>query len=135
MALLDDEIGLAVVGAERAALGAISLDQRKQVTEVARDRGLAEQHPHPKAALLQRLLEGHGLVVGADTGRHVGVERWAAHARRVTVDVIGEAGFEFRELRFAAADDAWEVHHLSDPDRAAAAQQTLDVARRERAAW
>ena len=37
VALFDDEAGLAIVGAEHAALAAIFLDQRQQVAEVSGD--------------------------------------------------------------------------------------------------
>ena len=67
--------------------GPYSRHQRQQVAQVARVRGLADQHPHPAAALLQRLLERRRLVVGADAGRDVGVQRAAGDARGVAVDV------------------------------------------------
>ena len=61
--LLDDEVGFAVVGAEGAAVGAVLLDERKQVAQVARDRSLAQQDPHPQPAFLERLFERGCLVV------------------------------------------------------------------------
>ena len=134
MALLDDEVRLPVVSAESAAVGAVSLDQREEVAQVARDRSLAEQHPHAEAPLLQGFLEGDCLVVGADARGDVGVERRAANARRVAVHMVGKAGRQLRELSRVAGDDAWEVHHLGDSDRAAPPQQALDIALGERPA-
>ncbi len=55
-------------------------------------------------------------------------------ARRVTVDVVGQARLELGQLLGAPVDDAGEVHHLRDPDRPAAAEQALDVSDRERPA-
>ena len=109
-------VRLLVVGAERAVLGPVAADELEQVDEVARVGGLAQQHPDPAAALLERLLPGRGLVVGGDPGRRVGVELAAGHARRVAVDVrmqrhLGE------DVR-VAGDDRREVHDLGDADRA-----------------
>src|SRR6266545_353033 len=115
-----------------AAPRAVALDQGQQVAEVAGDRRLAQQDPHAKAALLQRLFEGERLVVGADARRDVGVERGAADARCVAVDVRGQSGLQLGQLAGPAGDDTWEVHHLRYPDRALAPEQALDVACRER---
>ena len=67
-------------------------------------------------------------MVGADAGRHIGVERGSAHAGRMPVDVIREAGAQLRHLGLVAGDDAGEVHHLGHADGAMPAQQALDVA-------
>ena len=134
VALLDDEVGLPVVGAESTAVGAVLLDQREEVAQVAGDRSLAEEDPHAEAPLLQGFFEGDRLVVGADARGDVGVERGAANSGRVAVHVVGQAGRQLRQLSRVAGDDAGEVHHLSDADRAAPAQQALDVPRRERPA-
>ena len=67
------------------------------------------------------------LVVGADAGGGVRVERAAEHAGRVAVDVMRER--ELRELARGAADDAGEVHHLGEPDHAPPAEQRVEVAR------
>ena len=87
VALAEQQVGLAVVGAERAVLGPVPRHQRQQVAQVARVRRLADQHPHAAAALLERLCERRRLVVGADAGGDVGVERAAGHARGVAVGV------------------------------------------------
>ena len=57
VSVLDDEVRLPVVGAEGAPVGAVPLDQREKVAKVARDRGFAEQDPHPETTLFQRFLE------------------------------------------------------------------------------
>ncbi len=131
VAMLNDEVRLAVVGAEHAPLGAVPLDKRQQVAQVARDRCLAEHDPHAEAPLLERLVESGRLVVRADAGRDVCVESSTGHAGSVAVDVVGQARAQLRQLRFVTCDDAWKVHHLRDADRAVAAQEALDVARRE----
>ena len=66
VALAQQHVRLAVVGAERAELRPVLAHQRQQVAQVARVGGLAQQHPHPAPALLERLLDGRRLVVGAD---------------------------------------------------------------------
>ena len=81
VALAHEHVRLAVVGAERAVLGPVAPDQLEQRAQVARVGGLAQQHPEAATALLQRLLPGRRLVVGADPGGGVGVERAAGDAR------------------------------------------------------
>ena len=133
--LLDDEPRLAVVGAEHAPVAPVSLDEGEQVAQVAGDRSFAKHHPHPEAPFLQRLFVGGRFVVGPNARGDVGVESRPANARRVAVDVVGETGLQLRHLGFGAGDDAGEVHHLGDADRAVPAQQALDVAGGERSRW
>ena len=128
-----EEVRLAVVGAERAVLGPVLADQRQQVAQVARVGGLAQQHPHAAAALLERLVERRRLVVGADAGGDVGVERPADHAGRVAVGVRRARHVEPREHVRRAGDDAGEVHHLGHAERPRVAQDRLHVGRLERA--
>ena len=109
--------------------GPYSRDEREQRLEVARDRRLADQQPHARAEPLAPLLDRRRLVVGADAGRGVGVQRLAEHAWRVAVDVLGARERELLELARVAGDDAGEVHHLREPDHAAAPEQSLEVAR------
>ena len=73
-------------------------------------------------------------MVGADAGRQIGVERRAAHAGRVAVDVVGEARAELVDLGRRAGDHTWEIHHLGDADGAVAAEQARDVAGAQRPA-
>src|SRR4051794_36265411 len=50
----------------------------------------ADQQPHAGAQALASLVGRVGLVVGADAGGGVGLQRVAEHARRVAVDVFRE---------------------------------------------
>ena len=134
VALAHEEVGLAVVGAERAALGPELAHERQERLQVARVGGLADQHPGALAALLERLLVGRRLVVRADAGGQVGVEVAPAHARRVAVRVRRAAQRELAQLVRVAGDDGGEVHHLGHAERVAPAQHRLEVADRERAA-
>ena len=134
VALGHDVLGLAVVGAEREAVRPELGDQREQVVEVARAGRLANQHPHADAQALPALLDGPRLVVGADAGGGVRVQRLAEHARRVAVDVRRALERQLLELMLVAADDAGEVHHLGEPEHPASAQEPLQVAERERPA-
>jgi hypothetical protein len=133
VALPVEQVGLAVVGAERAVLRPVAGDQRQQVAQVVRVRRLPDQHPHPAAALLQRLLERGRLVVGADAGRDVGVERAAGDARRVAVGVARAGDLQPGEHVRVAGDDAREVHHLGHAERPRVAQDRLHVRGRQRA--
>ena len=75
VALAHEHVRLAVVRAERAVLGPVAAHELQQRAQVARVGGLAQQHPQAAPALLERLLPRRRLVVGADPGRRVGVER------------------------------------------------------------
>ena len=69
VALAVEEVRLAVVGAERAVVRPVLAHHRQQRAQVAGVGGLADQHPHPAPALLQRLRGGERLVVGGDARR------------------------------------------------------------------
>ena len=92
MPVLGDVLGLAVVGAEGEPVRAELLDERQERGEVARGRGLPDQHPHAGAQALAALLGRVALVVGADAGGGVGLQVLAEDARRVPVDVRGAEG-------------------------------------------
>ena len=130
--VLRDVLGLPVVGAERDPVRAVLLSQRQERVEVPRGRRLPDEQPHPGPQPLASLVDGRGFVVGADSGRRVGLKLAAEHAGRVTVDVRCER--ELRKLRRVAGDDAGKVHHLGKADHATAAQQRLEVPLAERAA-
>ena len=130
--VVGDVLRLAVVGAERDPRRPVLGEQRQQRVQVARRGRLADQQPHPGAQPLATLLERGGLVVGADAGGSVGVQRlprtpgaWPSTCR---------ASAELRELVLVAGDDAGEVHHLGQAEHAPPPQQRLEVAGRERAA-
>ena len=130
VALAVEEVGLAVVGAERAVVRAVLAHHRQQRAQVARVGRLADQHPHAAAALRQRLLGRERLVVGGDPGGDVGVQSRADHARRVPVDMRRDHP---REHVRVAGDDAREVHHLGHAERPRMAQD-LRASRPARAA-
>ena len=131
MPFADQRVGLAVVRAERAVLGAVPADELEQRAQVARVGRLADEHPQAAPPLLQRLLPGRRLVVRVDAGGHVGVERAAGDARRVPVDVVVER--DLLEHGRVAGDDGREVHHLGDADRPPALEETGHLGRAERA--
>jgi hypothetical protein len=129
--VLRDVLRLAVVGAERHPSRAELRHERRQGLEVARGGRLADQQPHPRAQPLASLLRREGLVVGADPGGGVGLQRVPEDAGRVPVDVVRALDRQLRQLAVGARDDAGEVHHLGEPDHALAPQQALEVAGRE----
>ena len=128
--LAHERVGLPVVRAERAVLGAVAAHELQQRAEVARVGRLAEQDPQPAPALLQRLLPGGRLVVGADARRGVGVELPAGHPRRMAVDVRvqGDLGQHGR----VPGDHRREVHHLRDAQRPAAGEDARHLPCAER---
>ena len=129
VALAVEEVGLAVVGAERAVLRPVLADHRQQRAQVARVRRLADQHPHAATALLQCLGRRERLVVRGDPGRDVGVQSGAHHAGRMAVDVRSDHP---RQHLGVAGDDAGEVHHLGHAERSRMAQDRAHLVRPER---
>ena len=134
VALAQEEVGLAVVGAEGAALGPVLAHERQQIAQVAGVRGLAQQHPRAAPPLLQRLAQDGRLVIAADAGGQVGVERRADDTRRMAVDPLAGGQRDLRELLGRSGDDGRVVHHLGQPDHAIARQDPRDVLQRERRA-
>ena len=132
VALAQQQVGLAVVGAERAALGPVVAHERQQVAQVARVRRLAQQHPGALAALLERLGERRRLVVGRDARGEVGVQLRAVDARRVSVDALALRQRDLRELGGRARDHGREVHHLGQAQHPVARQDLRQVGERER---
>ena len=113
--------------------GPNSLDERRKRGQVARHRRFTDQEPDAGAQPLSALLRCQRLVVGADPRRGVGVQLLPGDAGRVAVDVLGALQPELRELALVAGDHAREVHHLGEPEHAAAAQEALEVAVVQRA--
>ena len=109
--------------------GPVLGEQRQQRMQVARRRRLADQQPHAGAQPLASLLGGVGLVVGADARGDVGVELAAEHAG--AWPSTWRASSSFASSCSVAGDDAGEVHHLGEPEHAAAPQQRVEVARRQ----
>ena len=98
-----------------------------------RARGLADQQPHPGAQPLPALLDRVRLVVGADPGGGVRVERLPEHARRVAVHVDGAV--EARASRARAGRRRRRRGSSSSPrGRAPAAGGAAPPSRRWRAA-
>ena len=127
MAVVGDVLRLPIVGAEGDPSRAVLGEQRQERLQVAGCGGLADQQPHPGAQALSPLLRRVRLVVGADPGGCVRIERPAEHAGSVTVDVLCQR--ELRELRRRTADHPGEVHHLREADHPAPAEQRIEVAR------
>ncbi len=78
--------GVAVVGAEGGALGAVLHEVGQGPGEVAGGGALADEGPHAQPAALQQEFRVGGLVVGAGAGDHVGGQLPAGDVRSVAVD-------------------------------------------------
>ena len=128
VAVLGDVVGVLVVSAEGDPRRAEFLDQGQQRLQVPGHRGLADQDPHSGTEPVAPLLERQCLVVGADPGGGVGVQLLADDARRVSVGVRSAGEPELDQLALLSGDHAGEIHHLGQPEHAAAAQQALKVA-------
>src|SRR5439155_16609259 len=104
-------------------------DQRATLTPT-RYSTHTEAPPRPQP--LSTLLRGERLVVGADPGRSVGVQRLPEQPGRVAVDVDVDRERELLQLALVAGDDAGEVHHLGQAEHPLSPQQAVEVARAER---
>ena len=82
-----DVLRFAVVGAERDPRRAVFERERRQRAEVARRRRLADEEPEAGTQPLAALFDRRRLVVRADPGRRIRVQRLPEDAGRVTVDM------------------------------------------------
>jgi hypothetical protein len=129
--LAQQEVGLAIIRAEGAALGPVLAHEWQQIAQVAGIGGLAQQHPGTATALLERLAQLRRLVIARDAGRQIGVERSADHARRMSVDALAGRQGDLRKLLGRPGDDGGVVHHLGQSDHAVAGEDARDVRERE----
>ena len=118
VAVVCDVFRVAVVRAERDPGRPELLDQREQVEQVPRHRGLADQEPHPGAQALAPLFDRQRLVVRPDARGGVCLQLLAENAGRMAVDVSSAVEAELLELCRRAGDDAGVVHHLRQPQDA-----------------
>ena len=123
-----ERVRLPVVGAQRHPVGPVPEHGRDEVAKVPRGRALADEEPHPLAALLLGLVELGALVVRLDARRQVGVELAAAHPGRVAVHAAVARRGDLGEDLGVAADDAGEVHDLGDADGAVGVEQLGELA-------
>ena len=128
VAVVDDVVRVAIVGAERDQGRPELLHERDERLQVPRHRRLADQEPDARAKPFAALLECERLVVRADPGCGVRVQLLAVDAGRVAVDVLGAVEPELRQLALVAGDDAGEVHHLREAEHPPPAQERLEVA-------
>ena len=114
VALFHDFQRIAVVGAERDPRPGQVGEQRGERRDVLGDRALAHQDEHALGQLFAGLIELGALVVGADAGGQIAVERQAAQQGGMAVDVPPGEGRELREQGRIARDHARVVHDLGE---------------------
>ena len=88
MPLVQQVVGVLVVGAEHAAVRILLRQQRHEGFEILRRRAVANHDELPLAQFFQCVVNGVALVVGIDAGGHVRVERLAGQPRRVAVNLL-----------------------------------------------
>ena len=108
--------GLAVVGAECDPAPGACRECREEREKVPGVRGFAEEDPEPAPELLLGLTGGRALVVGARTGRHVGVKLPSADTRGVSVDDAPAERGELLEDPGVSVDRAGIVHQLRETE-------------------
>ena len=128
MALLSDVERIAVVGAEgderRVALG----HDRAQRVQVLAHRALPDQHRHALHQLFARLGQVRHLVIRADAGAQIPVQRIAAEQRAMPVDRAGLERGELGETGRIAGQKAAEVHELGEAQHLRVIGQRKEVA-------
>ena len=132
VAVAQQHVRLAVVGAEGAELRAVLAHQRQQRAQVARVGGLAQQHPHARAGASPAPPRP-----SSPRGRSGSRPPRRRPARGPTTPGACPSACEaprtssFSSTVRIAGDDAGEVHHLGDAERPPAAQDRLHVADRQ----
>ncbi len=116
--MLGDVERVAVVGAKTEVRRVPFGQDRCQGVQVLADRPLADQHPHPLAQFLERLVGGCRLVFRPDARADVAVQVIAPQQRRVAVDMATGKGLEFRKTARILEQHAGEIHELGQPDDA-----------------
>ena len=134
VAVLGDVLRVAVVRAERDAVGSELLHQRQQGVKVARHRRFADQQPHAVAKALASFLRRERLVVGANPRRCVRVQRLSEETWRMPVDMHAGREPKLLELGVVRIDDAREIHHLREAEHAPPAQKALEIPGQQRTA-
>jgi len=131
VALVEEVLGVAVVGAQGAARQGGRRDHGQQVDKVFGSRTLAKKNPHPAAQLLHRLVGGQALVVRTDPAGDVGIEPPASESRSMAVHrPPGECVELGVDLRIAEHRSR-NVHHLGQPQHPRLAGQGCEIRRRQ----
>ena len=114
MALLQQVVGVLVVGAEHASLGVFVAQQGGKGVQVPGGSALPDHDKLPPLQLGDGVVQVVALVVGIDAGGDVGVQVVAHQIRRVAVDllVVGLGGHDLLHRLVVPGDDAYEIHHL-----------------------
>ena len=113
MALLGDVERVPVIGAEGHERGCGVGYGRNQRVQIFRHRAFAHQHRHALGEFFHRLGGGGRLVVGADGGSEVAVEREAAQQRGVAVNVPVLKRGQFGQHAGISGQNAGEIHEFS----------------------
>ena len=129
VALVDEVVGVPVVGADEEARGRARLDGADEVLEVARRRSFPQHDVHALGQLLEGLGHARAFVVRADAGRDVGRELAAGKPGRVAVDRLGDVAEEgdLVEELLVLVEDAGVVHHLAQAEDPRLAEEGMHV--------
>lgn len=109
---------IAIIGAEPEARRPERLDQRQQRRQILAHCPLADQDDDPLFQFLRRLRQIRRLVTVADAARRQRIDRLAAHARHVPVDMPPFERFQFGQHIRIFRQHAADVHELRQTDDA-----------------
>ena len=114
MTLLQQVIGVLVVGAEHAAIHILAAQQGDKCLQIAGGGALADHDELAALQLGQSVIQIGALVVGVHAGGYVGVEVVAAEAGGVAIDllVVRLRGDDLFHYLRVAVDGAHKVHHF-----------------------
>ena len=114
VALVEQVVGMLVVGAEHAAVVVPGRQQGQQGVQVPGRGALPDHDELPQLELQHRILQIGALVVRVDAGGHIGAEIRLPEAGGVAVNllVVGLGRHDLLQRHRIGGDDAGVIHHL-----------------------
>ena len=127
MAFLGDVERIAVIGAEGDEAGGVFVQHFGQRLEILGDRAFADQDGHALGEFFAGLGGAGGLVVGANGGSQIAVERSAEQQRRMPVDMATLERHELGDDARIGIEHAGEVHHFGEADDLGMGSERFEV--------
>ena len=125
--LLEEILGMSVIGHEEASRQIVARHGRQKVAQVLRDRALSYHYVHAQSELFDDLSDGSALVVGRHARRDVGVQILTAQPRSVSVYALVRGHRDLIEQPFVLEENAGVVHHLAEAQNPLLSQEGVQV--------
>ena len=117
VAVLQQVLGMLVIGNEKAAAGKGFPKQGQQSLQILGGSAFPDHDPLPQADLFHGLLRCGTFMIAGDAAGHIGGEGVSAEARPMSVHPLaaGLGGLDLCQHIRIAPQDTWEVHHFRQP--------------------